>query len=123
MCPYCQSFDAAVYVEPTLLADDDNSMRIAHDEIFGPILIAMPFDDDDAVAITNDSIYALSGSVSAASNERALAVARRTQAGTVGVHGASWCAADSARRGTQGERHRSPGRARGFRDVPRGQDD
>jgi aldehyde dehydrogenase (NAD+) len=88
--------DRGFYVEPTLFADVDNSMRIAQEEIFGPVLVVIPFDDDDdAVAIANDSIYGLSGGVSAASNERALAVARRIRTGTVGVNGGNWYAADS----------------------------
>jgi aldehyde dehydrogenase (NAD+) len=52
-------------------------------------------DDDDAVAIANDSIYGLSGGVSSASEERAVAVARRVRTGTLGVNGGSWYAADS----------------------------
>jgi aldehyde dehydrogenase (NAD+) len=88
--------DRGFYVEPTLFADVDNSMRIAQEEIFGPVLVVIPFDDDDdAVRIANDSIYGLSGGVSSASNERALAVARRIRTGTIGVNGGNWYAADS----------------------------
>jgi len=80
--------DKGYYVEPTLFADVDNSMRIAREEIFGPVLVLIPFrDDDDAVRIANDSEYGLSGGVTSASEERALAVARRIRAGTVGVNG------------------------------------
>jgi len=76
------------YVEPTLFADVDNSMRIAREEIFGPVLVMIPFrDDDDAVRIANDSEFGLSGGVTSASEERALAVARRIRAGTVSVNG------------------------------------
>jgi aldehyde dehydrogenase (NAD+) len=76
------------FVEPTLFADVDNSMTIAQEEIFGPVLVLIPFeDDDDAVRIANDSAYGLSGGVTSASEERALAVASRIRAGTIGVNG------------------------------------
>jgi aldehyde dehydrogenase (NAD+) len=84
------------YVEPTLFADVDNSMTIAREEIFGPVLTLLPFDDDDdAVRIANDSDYVLSGGVSSASLERAESVARRLRTGTVGVNGGMWYAPDS----------------------------
>ncbi|HEY4928238.1 MAG TPA: aldehyde dehydrogenase family protein [Acidimicrobiales bacterium] len=80
--------DKGFYVEPTLFADVDNSMRIAREEIFGPVLVMIPFrDEDDAVRIANDSEYGLSGGVTSASEERAIAVARRIRAGTVSVNG------------------------------------
>ena len=76
------------YVKPTLFADVDNSMTIAREEIFGPVLVLIRFrDDDDAVRIANDNEYGLSGGVTSASEERALAVARRIRAGTVSVNG------------------------------------
>ena len=79
------------YVEPTLFVDVDPSSAIAQEEIFGPVLCVIPFeDDDDAVRIANDSIYGLSGSVSSGSDERALAVARRIRSGTLSVNGAQW---------------------------------
>ncbi|GGT31343.1 aldehyde dehydrogenase [Streptomyces chromofuscus] len=78
------------YVTPTLFADVDNSMRIAQEEIFGPVLVVIPYDDeDDAVRIANDSEYGLSGGVWSAHEEHALAVARRVRTGTVTVNGAS----------------------------------
>ena len=65
------------YVEPTLFTDVDNSMTIAQEEIFGPVLVVIPFDDDDdAVRIANDSVYGLSGGVFSGSLERALARGR-----------------------------------------------
>jgi aldehyde dehydrogenase (NAD+) len=88
--------DRGFFVEPTLFADVRNSMRIAQEEIFGPVLVVIPFDDDDdAVAIANDSMYGLSGGVMSSSEDRALAVARRIRTGTLGVNGGSWYAADS----------------------------
>ena len=75
------------YVKPTLFADADNSMRIAREEIFGPVLTAIPYrDEDDAVAIANDSDYGLAGSVFTADTDRGLAVAGRVRTGTFGVN-------------------------------------
>ncbi|MEU8545019.1 aldehyde dehydrogenase [Streptomyces sp. NPDC048717] len=78
------------YVTPTVFADVDNSMRIAQEEIFGPVLVVIPYDtEDDAVRIADDSEYGLSGGVWSADREHALAVARRLRTGTVTVNGAS----------------------------------
>jgi aldehyde dehydrogenase (NAD+) len=83
------------YVEPTMFTDVDNSMTIAQQEIFGPVLAVIPFeDDDDAVRIANQSSYGLSGAVSSGSVERSLSVARRIRTGTVGVNGGMWYGAD-----------------------------
>ncbi|MGY0021454.1 aldehyde dehydrogenase [Streptomyces sp. YJ-C3] len=77
------------YVTPTVFADVDNSMRIAQEEIFGPVLVIIAYDDeDDAVRIANDSEYGLSGGVWSADTEHALAVARRLRTGTITVNGA-----------------------------------
>ena len=76
------------YVTPTLFADVRNDMRIAREEIFGPVLVVIPYDDEDeAVRIANDSDYGLSGGVWSASTERALAIARRLGTGTVTLNG------------------------------------
>ncbi|HEY1827655.1 MAG TPA: aldehyde dehydrogenase family protein [Acidimicrobiales bacterium] len=76
------------FVEPTLFTDVDNSMAIAQEEIFGPVLVAIPFDDDDdAVRIANDSVYGLSGGVFSGSLERAQRVAERIRTGSVAVNG------------------------------------
>jgi aldehyde dehydrogenase (NAD+) len=100
------------FVEPTLFADVDNSMTIAQDEIFGPVLVMIPFeDDDDAVRIANDSKYGLSGGVTSASEERALAVARRVRAGTISVNGGIYYGADSP---FGGYRHSGVGRQNGL---------
>lgn len=78
------------YVTPTVFADVDNSMRIAQEEIFGPVLVVIAYDDeDDAVRIANDSEYGLSGGVWSSDEAHALAVARRLRTGTVTVNGAS----------------------------------
>ncbi|HVV09506.1 aldehyde dehydrogenase [Amycolatopsis sp.] len=77
------------YVTPTLFADAENSMRIAQEEIFGPVLVVIAYDgEDDAVRIANESEYGLSGGVWSASETRALDVARRLRTGTVTVNGA-----------------------------------
>ncbi|SRR5579875_1417381 len=76
------------YVEPTLFTNVDNSMKIAQEEIFGPVLVVIPFeDDDDAVRIANDSIYGLAGGVYSGSLERAKAIARRIRTGVMSING------------------------------------
>ena len=75
------------YLEPTLFDGVDNRMRIAQEEIFGPVLAVIAHDgDDDAVRIANDSIYGLAGAVHSADQERALSVARRIRAGTININ-------------------------------------
>jgi aldehyde dehydrogenase (NAD+) len=84
------------FVEPTLFADVDPDSTIAQEEIFGPVLVVIPFDDDDdAVRIANNSIYGLSGSVTSADLDRALGVAKRIRTGTVSVNGGMWFGADA----------------------------
>ncbi|MFB4309717.1 aldehyde dehydrogenase [Actinomadura sp. GTD37] len=76
------------YVEPTVLADVDNSMRTAREEIFGPVLCLIPYDgEDDAVRIANDSPYGLSGGVWTGDPARGLRVARRVRTGSVAING------------------------------------
>jgi aldehyde dehydrogenase (NAD+) len=75
------------FIEPTLFTDVDNAMAIAQEEIFGPVLVAIPFDDDDdAVRIANDSRYGLAGGVWSASIERARGVADRIRTGQVNIN-------------------------------------
>jgi aldehyde dehydrogenase (NAD+) len=84
------------FVEPTLFVDVDPDSTIAQEEIFGPVLAVIPFDDDDdAVRIANDSKYGLSGAVTSASLERAMAIARRIRTGTLAVNGGLWFGPDS----------------------------
>jgi aldehyde dehydrogenase (NAD+) len=71
-------------------------MTIAREEIFGPVLVVIPFeDDDDAVRIANDSIYGLSGAIMSGSEERALALARRIRTGTLSINGGGWFGPDA----------------------------
>lgn len=80
-------FGCGWYVRPTLFADVDNGMKIAREEIFGPVLSLIRYrDDEEAVRIANDSEYGLSGSVWTADAERGLAVARRVRSGSFGVN-------------------------------------
>jgi betaine-aldehyde dehydrogenase len=82
-----QGLDHGWYVKPTVFADVDNSMRIAREEIFGPVLAVIPYDDpDDAVRIANDSEYGLAGSVWTGDIDRGLDIARRVRTGTYGVN-------------------------------------
>ncbi|WP_431964560.1 aldehyde dehydrogenase [Actinacidiphila sp. bgisy160] len=83
-----QGLERGNYVTPTVFADVDNGMRIAQEEIFGPVLVVIAYDDeDDAVRIANESDYGLSGGVWTSSPERALEIARRLRTGTVTLNG------------------------------------
>lgn len=82
-----EGLDRGWYVRPTVFADVDNGMRIAQEEIFGPVLSVIAYDDvDDAVRIANDSDYGLAGTVWTSDREAGLDVARRVRAGTYGVN-------------------------------------
>ncbi|MFF9105163.1 aldehyde dehydrogenase [Streptomyces rubrogriseus] len=80
--------DKGWFVEATVLADVDNSSRVAQEEVFGPVLCVIPYDDEDeAVRLANDSAYGLAGTVWSSDPERAHAVARRLRTGSVGING------------------------------------
>ncbi|MDI6856714.1 MAG: aldehyde dehydrogenase family protein [Dehalococcoidia bacterium] len=75
------------YYPPTIFADVDNKMRIAQEEIFGPVVCVIKFhDDDEAVAIANDSIYGLGGGVFSSNTARAERIARGVRTGTMWIN-------------------------------------
>lgn len=80
--------DRGWFVEPTVFADVENSDTIAREEIFGPVLGIIPYsDEDEAVKIANDSDFGLGGTVWSTDRERAIALARRVETGTIGING------------------------------------
>lgn len=80
-------FDRGWFVTPTLFADANNQMRIAREEIFGPVLTAIPYDDEaEAIAIANDSDYGLCGSVWTSDPEHAAVVGAQVRTGVVAVN-------------------------------------
>ncbi|VEG56891.1 aldehyde dehydrogenase [Mycolicibacterium aurum] len=90
-----EKVDPGFFYTPTLLADVDPGSEIAQEEVFGPVLVVIAYeDDDDAVRIANDSIYGLSGAVFG-SEERALSVARRIRTGTFSINGGNYFSPDS----------------------------
>jgi aldehyde dehydrogenase (NAD+) len=81
-------FNRGFYVKPTVFANVTNEMTIAREEIFGPVLVVIPYDtEDDAIRIANDTPYGLAAYVQG-SEERARKVAKRLRAGNVHINGA-----------------------------------
>lgn len=77
------------WIEPTILAGVSNDMRIAQEEVFGPVLVVIPYNnDDEAIVTANDSEYGLAASIWSTDNARALAMADRIQAGSVWINDA-----------------------------------
>jgi acyl-CoA reductase-like NAD-dependent aldehyde dehydrogenase len=77
------------FLQPTVFADVRNDMRIAREEIFGPVLSVLPFDDvEDAVRIANDSPYGLGGAIYANDTAKALEVAKRIRTGMLNINSA-----------------------------------
>jgi aldehyde dehydrogenase (NAD+) len=83
--------DRGYFVQPTVFSDVRSDMTIAREEIFGPVLAIMPYEDEeDAVRIANDSIYGLSGGVWSGDEERAKRVAARIRTGQVQINGGAF---------------------------------
>jgi aldehyde dehydrogenase (NAD+) len=83
-----EGFNKGYFVRPTIFADVDNDMTIAREEVFGPVLVMIPFDtEEDAIKIANDTPYGLAGYIQTGSPERAKRVSRRIRAGMVQVNG------------------------------------
>ena len=82
-------FERGYYVKPTVFAGVHNAMTVAQEEIFGPVLVMIPFKDEaDAIAIANDTPYGLAGYIQSGDHERARRVARQVRAGSVYLNGA-----------------------------------
>lgn len=80
--------DRGWFVEPTIFADVDRGATIAQEEIFGPVLAVIPYEDErEAASIANDSVYGLGGSVWTGDPERGAAFARQVRTGTIGING------------------------------------
>ena len=83
-----EGLEHGYYVRPTVFSDVTPDMAIAQEEIFGPVLVLMPYDDEeDAVRIANDTVYGLAGGVWSGDEERAIRVARRIRTGQVEING------------------------------------
>ncbi|MFM6980221.1 MAG: aldehyde dehydrogenase family protein, partial [Micrococcales bacterium] len=75
------------YVKPTVFADVNNSMRIAQEEIFGPVLVVIPYgDEQEAIDIANDSKFGLGGSIFTSDPDHGEQVARKIETGSVGIN-------------------------------------
>jgi len=85
-----EGFEKGYYVKPTIFSQVNNMMRIAREEIFGPVLVIIPFaDEKEAIDIANDSEFGLGAYVSSNDLEKARRVARRLKSGTVHINGAA----------------------------------
>jgi aldehyde dehydrogenase (NAD+) len=79
--------DGGFYFQPTIISGVDNRMTVAQEEIFGPVLVVIPFEDDDeAVGLANESIYGLAGAVWSRDIPRAIGIAERLRTGTVWIN-------------------------------------
>jgi aldehyde dehydrogenase (NAD+) len=86
-----EGLDKGYFVRPTVFSDVTPDMTIAQEEIFGPVLVLMPYDDeDDAVRIANDTVYGLAGGVWSGDQEHAVAVAKRIRTGQIEINGGAF---------------------------------
>jgi aldehyde dehydrogenase (NAD+) len=87
-----EGLNSGFFVQPTVFADVDNKMTIAQEEIFGPVLSIIPYDtEDDAIAIANDSVYGLAGSVWTTDVSKGIEISEKVRTGTYGIN---WYAFD-----------------------------
>jgi aldehyde dehydrogenase (NAD+) len=83
-----EGIEQGYYIRPTIFADVDNKMRIAREEVFGPVLVMIPFDsEDEAIAIANDTVYGLTNYIQTQDPEKAKRVARKVRSGMVRING------------------------------------
>ena len=88
--------DTGFYVQPTVFSDVHPDAALAQEEVFGPVLAVIPYEDEaDAIAIANNSLFGLSGMVWSETDEHALAVARQIRTGTINVNGGNFLAPDA----------------------------
>jgi len=86
-----EGLERGYFVRPTVFSEVTPEMTIAQEEIFGPVLVIQPYeDDDDAVRIANATVYGLAGGVWSADTERAIAVAKRIRTGQIEINGAAF---------------------------------
>jgi len=86
-----EGLDRGYFVRPTVFSEVTPEMTVAQEEIFGPVLVIQPYDDeDDAVRIANDTVYGLAGGVWSADQERAIAVAKRIRTGQIEINGGNF---------------------------------
>jgi aldehyde dehydrogenase (NAD+) len=86
-----ENLERGFFVRPTIFSDVDTGMRIAQEEIFGPVLAIIPYDSvDEAVAIANDTIFGLGGHVHGTDMEQTRSVARRIRTGQVHINNPAW---------------------------------
>jgi acyl-CoA reductase-like NAD-dependent aldehyde dehydrogenase len=86
-----EGLDTGYFIQPTVFADVDPEMTIAQEEIFGPVLSIIPYEDEeDAIRIANGTLYGLAGGVQSGDQERAERVARRMRAGQIDVNGGAY---------------------------------
>jgi len=86
-----EGFDVGWFVQPTIFADVDNTMRVAREEIFGPVLVIIPFDaEEEAIAIANDTPYGLAAYVQTGNSDRAARLSRALRAGAVHINGGAY---------------------------------
>lgn len=83
-----EGYEKGWFVKPTIFADASNDQRIAQEEIFGPVLVVIPFEDEaDAVRIANDTPYGLAAYLQTGNSQRAERVAKQLRAGAVHING------------------------------------